>query len=106
MSKDIFYTQLEQLVEAGNTTEVLALLKNTSTEERLKHTKKISKLGKYYQEYVPEEGNRNSYGYRGNSEQRSAVSLAVLASCTYKDFNGIWFIGEKEFNQVLEWYIP
>lgn len=106
MSKDIFYTQLEQLVEAGNTTEVLVLLKNTPTEERLKHTKKISKLGKYYQEYVLEEGKSNSYGYRGNGEQRSAVSLAVLASCTYKDFTGIWFIAESEFNDILEWYIP
>lgn len=106
MSKDIFYTELEQLVEAGNSAGVLALLKNTPLEERVKYTKKISKLGKYYQEYVLEEGHRNVYGYRGSDEQRLAVNLAVLTSCTYKDFTGIWGIGEKEFKQVLDWYVP
>ncbi|MEC4042117.1 DUF6493 family protein [Myroides odoratimimus] len=106
MSKDIFYTELEEFVRKGNTRRLLLLLKETPLEERLKYTKKISKLGKYYQEYVPEEGNRNSYGYRRNSEQRSAVSVAVLACCTYKDFTGIWIISEEEFKQVLDWYVP
>ncbi|MCC9044339.1 DUF6493 family protein [Myroides sp. M-43] len=106
MSKNIFYTQIEQLVEAGNTTEIITLLKNTPTEERFKDAKKISKLGKYYQEYIQEEGNSNSYGYRGDRDQRSAVSLAILASCGYKDFKGIWIVSEGEFKQVLEWYVP
>lgn len=106
MSKDIFYTQVEQLVEAGNTTEVLTLLKNTPTEERLSYSKKISKLGKYYEEYVQNESNVNSYHPRGNKEQRSTVHIAVLTCCTYKDFTGVWGIDKPVYEQVLDWYVP
>lgn len=106
MSKDIFYTQVEQFVEAGNSDEILTLLKNTPTEERLLHSKKISKLGKYYEEYVQKESNVESYHPRGSKEQRSTVHIAVLSCCTYKDFTGVWSVDGPVYKQVLDWYIP
>ncbi|MDR2221772.1 MAG: DUF6493 family protein [Flavobacteriaceae bacterium] len=106
MSKDSFYNQLEQLIASEEKEKTIVLLQNTSLDIRLKESKNIAKLGKYYSEYIPEEGNRNSYVSRGSREQLHCVQIAMLSCCNYKEIKSIWGLRKAVYEDVLSWYVP
>lgn len=99
------HLQFESLVKKEQLKDTYSFLKALDKEQKRELVKTITKVDKYYSEFIQ---NGNTWSSRCTGEQRTIISCAKFVCMNRKEFekNGSSWLDKDYIKKIMEFYTP